>query len=147
MIWLLTNWRSALWLLLCACVAWFGAVAHHNHTNAVNAASVAEQRQQIINQLHAKNEALASSVQDLFTALARQNAILSQAVEQRTLTTQQNRRLQDEIRHDLAAEKCAAAPVDSHAVDRLRAAAQAANGIPRGNKPAAQPADRADAPY
>lgn len=92
-----------------------------------------------INDLRSKNDGLASSVDALVTAVNKQNTVMSQVTEQRAVTAQQNRKLQDEIKRYLAADKCAVAPVPADAADRLRDAAKAAGGVP-GNK-AGQPAD------
>ncbi|WP_245912253.1 hypothetical protein [Mixta gaviniae] len=51
MIWLANNWRSLLWFLLAACMVIFGSIAHHYHTKYTTAASLAEQRQETINDL------------------------------------------------------------------------------------------------
>lgn len=83
-----------------------------------------------INDLRSKNDGLASSVNDLVTAVNKQNAVMGQVVEQRAETAQQNRKLQSEIKRYLAADKCAVAPVPAGAADRLREAAKAAGGLP-----------------
>lgn len=94
-----------------------------------------------INDLRSKNDGLASSVNDLVTAVNKQNAVMSQVVEQRAETAQQNRKLQSEIKRYLAADKCAVAPVPAGAADRLRDAAKGAGGIPD-NQPAKSAAPR-----
>lgn len=83
-----------------------------------------------INDLRSKNDGLASSVTELVTAVKQQNDVMSQVTEQRAVTAQQNRKLQNEIKRYLVADKCAVAPVPPDAADRLRDAAKAAGGVP-----------------
>ncbi len=99
---------------------------------------LANSKDEQINDLRSKNDDLASSVKDLVTAVNQQNAVMSQVTEQRAVTAQQNRKLQNEIKRYLAADKCAVAPVPADAADQLRNAAKAATagGVPD-NKPAA----------
>lgn len=70
--------------------------------------------------LHSKNDGLAESVKSLTDAVRSQNEVVSQVAEQRAVTAQQNRKLQDEIKKYLASDKCAIAPVPADAVNRLR---------------------------
>lgn len=94
---------------------------------------VANSKDDQINDLRSKTDVLASSVTELVTAIKQQNDVMSQVTEQRALTTQQNRKLQNEIKRYLAADKCAAVPVPPDAADRLRDAAKAAGGVPDSN--------------
>lgn len=100
-----------------------------------------------INDLRAKNDDLAGSVKELAGAVNRQNVVMSEVAEQRAEAAQQNRMLQGEIKRYLAADKCADAPVPDAAVERLRAAAEAARGIPGGKDASPQPAGRANVPH
>ncbi|MBZ6397225.1 MULTISPECIES: Rz lytic protein [Pantoea] len=100
-----------------------------------------------INDLRSKNDDLAASVNDLVKAVNQQNAVMTQVTEQRAVTAQQNRKLQNEIKRYLAANKAAAAPVPPDAVDRLRDAAKAAGGGVPDNKAApVKPAGGTDQP-
>lgn len=92
-----------------------------------------------INDLRSKNDGLAASVNDLVTAVKQQNDVMRQVAEQRAVTAQQNRKLQNEIKRYLAADKCAAAPVPPDAADRLRDAAKAAGGVPDSKAASAKP--------
>ncbi|MEN4524902.1 Rz lytic protein [Pantoea agglomerans] len=92
-----------------------------------------------INDLRSKNDGLASSVTELVTAVKQQNDVMSQVTEQRAVTAQQNRKLQNEIKRYLAADKCAVAPVPLGAADRLRDAAKAAGGVPDSKTASAKP--------
>nr|WP_154926673.1 Rz lytic protein [Pantoea agglomerans] len=92
-----------------------------------------------INDLRSKNDGLASSVTELVTAVKQQNDVMSQVTEQRAVTAQQNRKLQNEIKRYLAADKCAVAPVPPDAADRLRDAAKAAGGVPDSKATSAKP--------
>ncbi|MGC0930454.1 Rz lytic protein [Pantoea agglomerans] len=92
-----------------------------------------------INDLRSKNDGLASSVTELVTAVKQQNDVMSQVTEQRAVTAQQNRKLQNEIKRYLAANKCAVAPVPPDAADRLRDAAKAAGGVPDSKTASAKP--------
>ncbi|WP_147198546.1 Rz lytic protein [Pantoea sp. CCBC3-3-1] len=88
-----------------------------------------------INDLRSKNDGLAASIGDLVKAVKQQNDVVSQVIEQRAVTAQQNRKLQSEIELYLAANKCAASAVPANAADRLREAAKSAGGVPD-NQPA-----------
>ncbi|QHM76513.1 hypothetical protein C7M52_02489 [Mixta theicola] len=59
MIWLVSNWRSLLWFLLATCVALFGSIAHHYHTKYASVVSLAEQRQETINDMQQRQRAVA----------------------------------------------------------------------------------------
>lgn len=124
------------------CVALWGLNARNGQLTATNERleKLANDKDNQINDLRSKNDGLASSISDLVTAVRQQNEVMSQVAEQRATTAQLNRKLQDEIKNYLAADKCAAAPVNSDAVDRLREAAKAASGISDnkaiGDKPA-----------
>ncbi|MDU4943974.1 MAG: Rz lytic protein, partial [Mixta calida] len=106
------------------CIALWGLNARNGQLMATNdrLEKLANSKDEQINDLRSKNDDLASSVDALVTAVNQQNAVMSQVTEQRALTAQQNRKLQNEIKRYLAADKCAVAPVDSNAVDRLREA-------------------------
>lgn len=125
--------------LICVCL--WGLNARNAQLTATNdrLEKLANSKDDQINDLRSKNDGLASSVNDLVTAVNKQNAVMSQVVEQRAETAQQNRKLQSEIKRYLAADKCAVAPVPAGAADRLRDAAKAAGGVPD-NQPA-NPAD------
>ena len=99
-----------------------------------------------INEMRSKNDDVAASANDLVKAVNQQNAVMSQVTEQRAVTAQQNRELQNEIRRDLAADKCAASSVPDDAADRLRDAAKSAIGIPDVKVATVKPAVRADRP-
>jgi len=131
------------------CIALWGLNARNGQLMATNdrLEKLANSKDEQINDLRSKNDDLASSVDALVTAVNQQNAVMSQVTEQRALTAQQNRKLQNEIKRYLAADKCAVAPVDSNAVDRLREAAKSAGGIQDDKKSSNQPAGRADQPY
>ncbi|HDC4513478.1 TPA: Rz lytic protein [Enterobacter cloacae] len=128
------------------CVALWGLNARNGQLTATNERleKLANDKDNQINDLRSKNDGLAASVSDLVTAVRQQNEVMSQVAEQRATTAQLNRKLQDEIKAYLAADKCAAAPVNSNVVDRLRRAAEAASGV-SGNKAAdGKPASRPD---
>lgn len=125
------------------CIALWGLNARNGQLMATNdrLEKLANSKDEQINDLRSKNDGLASSVDALVTAVNQQNAVMSQVTEQRAITAQQNRKLQNEIKRYLAADKCAVAPVDSNAVDRLRDAAKSAGGVPD-NQPAKPAATR-----
>jgi len=127
--------------LICVCL--WGLNARNSQLTATNdrLEKLANSKDDQINDLRSKNDGLASSVNDLVTAVNKQNAVMSQVVEQRAETAQQNRKLQSEIKRYLAADKCAVAPVPAGAADRLRDAAKAAGGVPD-NQPAKPAASR-----
>ncbi|MDU3815782.1 Rz lytic protein [Pantoea sp. PSNIH4] len=131
------------------CIALWGLNARNGQLMATNdrLEKLANSKDEQINDLRSKNDDLASSVDALVTAVNQQNAVMSQVTEQRAITAQQNRKLQNEIKRYLAADKCAVAPVDSNAVDRLREAAKSAGGIQGDKKSANQPAGGAYQPY
>lgn len=116
--------------LICVCL--WGLNARNSQLTATNERleKLSNSKDDQINDLRSKNDGLASSVNDLVTAVNKQNAVMSQVVEQRAETAQQNRKLQSEIKRYLAADKCAVAPVPAGAADRLRDAAKTAGGIP-----------------
>lgn len=100
---------------------------------------LANSKDEQINDLRSKNDGLATSVNELVTAVKHQNEVMGQVTEQRAVTAQQNRKLQNEIKQYLAADKCAAAPVPADAADRLRSAAKAAGGVPDSKAASAKP--------
>lgn len=116
--------------LICVCL--WGLNARNAQLTATNERleKLSNSKDDQINDLRSKNDGLASSVNDLVTAVNKQNAVMSQVVEQRAETAQQNRKLQSEIKRYLAADKCAVAAVPAGAADRLRDAAKAAGGVP-----------------
>ena len=121
--------------LICVCL--WGLNARNSQLTATNERleKLSNSKDDQINDLRSKNDGLASSVNDLVTAVNKQNAVMSQVVEQRAETAQQNRKLQSEIKRYLAADKCAVAPVPAGAADRLRDAAKTAGGV-QDNQPA-----------
>lgn len=127
--------------LICVCL--WGLNARNSQLTATNERleKLANSKDDQINDLRSKNDGLASSVNDLVTAVNKQNVVMSQVVEQRAETAQQNRKLQSEIKRYLAADKCAVAPVPADAADRLRDAAKTAGGVPD-NQPAKPAASR-----
>ncbi|ARJ43289.1 Rz lytic protein [Pantoea alhagi] len=133
--------NSGVFIIGLICIALWGLNARNSQLSATNERleKLANDKDSQINDLRSKNDDLASSVKDLVTAVNQQNAVMSQVTEQRAVTAQQNRKLQNEIKRYLAADKCAVAPVDSNAVDRLRDAAKSASGVP--DSKAAKPAD------
>jgi len=127
--------------LICVCL--WGLNARNSQLTATNERleKLSNSKDDQINDLRSKNDGLASSVNDLVTAVNKQNVVMSQVVEQRAETAQQNRKLQSEIKRYLAADKCAVAPVPAGAADRLRDAAKTAGGVPD-NQPAKPAASR-----
>ncbi|KGT86269.1 Rz lytic protein [Erwinia typographi] len=130
------------------CIALWGLHARNSQLTATNERleQLSNSKDSQINDLRSKNDGLADSVKDLVTAVNQQNAVMSQVTEQRAVTAQQNRTLQNEIKRYLAADKCAVAPVPADAVDRLRDAAKAASGVPNGKAASGKPASGADKP-
>ena len=124
--------NSGLFIIGLICVALWGLNARNSQLSATNdrLEKLANSKDEQINDLRSKNDDLASSVNDLVKAVNQQNAVMSQVTEQRAVTAQQNRKLQNEIKRYLAADKCAVAPVPADAVDRLRDAAKTAGGVP-----------------
>lgn len=123
-------------IILVAIFLW-GLNARNHQLTATNdrLAQLNDSKDVQINDLRAKNDDLAGSVKELAGAVNRQNVVMSEVAEQRAESAKQNRMLQSEIKRYLAADKCAAAPVPDAAVERLRAAAEAARGI-QGDKAA-----------
>lgn len=128
------------------CVALWGLNARNSQLTATNERleKLANSKDDQINDLRSKNDDLASSVNDLVTAVNKQNDVMSQVTEQRSVTAQQNRKLQNEIKRYLADDKCAASPVPNDAADRLRDAAKAAGGIQDNKAASVKPAGRPD---
>lgn len=116
--------------LICVCL--WGLNARNSQLSATNdrLEQLANSKDSQINDLRSKNDDMAASVNDLVKAVNQQNAVMTQVTEQRAVTAQQNRKLQNEIKRYLAADKCAVAPVPPDAADRLRDAANAASGVP-----------------
>jgi ABC-type transporter Mla subunit MlaD len=123
---------SHLLIIVIICVCLWKLNARSSQLEATNQRLVklANSKEEQIYDLRSKNDGLASSVTELVTAVKQQNDVMSQVAEQRAETAQQNRKLQNEIKHYLAADKCAVAPVPPNAAARLRHAAKAAGGVP-----------------
>lgn len=115
------------------------------HTNQ-RLEKLTNRKDEQINDLRSKNDGLASGVNELVTAVKQQNEVMSRVGEQRGVTARQNLELQNEIKRYLAADKCAAAPVDSRVVERLRDAAKSTSGVPDNKAAPAKPAGRPDQP-
>jgi len=126
--------------LICICL--WGFNARNSQLTATNERleQLANSKDSQINDLRSKNDDLAASVNDLVKAVNQQNAVMTQVTEQRAVTAQQNRKLQNEIKRYLASDKCAVAPVPPDAADRLRDAAKAAGGVPDSKAATAKPA-------
>jgi prophage endopeptidase len=60
MIWLASNWRALLWFLLCLCVAVFASVANYYHSKYEAADSLAETRQETINDMQRRQQSVAA---------------------------------------------------------------------------------------
>lgn len=124
--------NSGLFIIGLICVALWGLNARNSQLSATNdrLENLSNSKDDQINDLRSKNDGLAASVNDLVKAVNQQNAVMTQVTEQRAVTAQQNRKLQNEIKRYLAADKCAVAPVPPDAADRLRDAANAAGRVP-----------------
>lgn len=133
--------NSGLVIIGLICVALWGLNASNSQLKATNdrLEKLANSKDEQINDLRSKNDGLASSVTELVTAVKQQNVVMSQVTEQRAVTAQQNRKLQNEIKRYLAADKGAVAPVPPDAADRLRDAAKAAGGVPDSKTASAKP--------
>jgi myosin heavy subunit len=133
--------NSGLVIIGLICVALWGLNASNSQLKATNdrLEKLANSKDEQINDLRSKNDGLASSVTELVTAVKQQNDVMSQVTEQRAVTAQQNRKLQNEIKRYLAADKCAVAPVPPDAAERLRDAAKAAGGVPDSKAATAKP--------
>jgi len=133
--------NSGLVIIGLICVALWGLNASNSQLKATNdrLEKLANSKDDQIKDLRSKNDDLASSVTELITAVKQQNEVMSQVTEQRAVTAQQNRKLQNEIKRYLAADKSALAPVPPDAVDRLRDAAKAAGGVPDSKAATAKP--------
>ncbi|MCU5775106.1 Rz lytic protein [Erwiniaceae bacterium BAC15a-03b] len=130
------------------CVALWGLNARNSQLTATNdrLEKLANSKDDQINDLRSKNDGLAASVTGLVSAVRQQNDVMSQVTDQRVVTAQQNRKLQNEIKRYLEADKCATAPVPADAADRLRAAAKAAGGISDNKATSVEATGRADKP-
>lgn len=133
--------NSGLVIIGLICVALWGLNASNSQLKATNdrLEKLANSKDEQINDLRSKNDGLAASVTELVKAVKQQNEVMSQVTEQRAVTAQQNRKLQNEIKRYLAADKSALAPVPPDAVDRLRDAAKAAGGLPDSKAASAKP--------
>ncbi|MCZ4058207.1 Rz lytic protein [Pantoea sp. LMR881] len=140
--------NSGLFIIGLICVALWGLNARNSQLSATNERleKLSNSKDDQINDLRSKNDDLASSVNDLVKAVNQQNAVMSQVTEQRAVTAQQNRKLQNEIKRYLEADKCAVAPVPPNAADRLREAAKAAGGVPDSKAATAKPSSGTDKP-
>ncbi|ORM55962.1 hypothetical protein HA41_00580 [Pantoea conspicua] len=76
--WLANNWRSVLWFLLCACIIFFGSVAGHYHSKYTEAASLAEKRQETINDMQRRQKSVAALDQKYTKELADAKATIDQ---------------------------------------------------------------------
>jgi len=116
--------RNNIGIFICMlfCVALWGLNVRNSQLTATNdrLEKLANSKDEQINQLRSKNDGLAESVSSLIDAVHTQNEVVSQVADQRAVTAQQNRKLQDEIKKYLAADKCGLAPVPADAVNRLR---------------------------
>lgn len=137
---------SHIFVIALICLALWMLNARSSQLEATNQRleKLANSKDDQINDLRSKNDGLASSVTELVTAVKQQNDVMSQVTEQRAVTAQQNRKLQNEIKRYLAADKCAVAPVPPDAADRLRDAAKAAGGVPDGKTAPVKPARGTD---
>ncbi|WP_223565488.1 Rz lytic protein [Pantoea sp. OVA07A] len=132
---------SHIFVIALICLALWMLNARSSQLEATNQRleKLANSKDDQINDLRSKNDGLAASVNDLVTAVKQQNDVMRQVAEQRAVTAQQNRKLQNEIKRYLAADKCAVAPVPPDAADRLRDAAKAAGGVPDSKAATAKP--------
>ncbi|WKZ94093.1 Rz lytic protein [Chimaeribacter arupi] len=140
---------SHLFFIGLICIALWGLNARNSQLSATNdrLEKLTNSKDDQINDLRSKNDGLASSVNDLVKAVNQQNAVMSQVSEQRAVTAQQNRKLQNEIKRYLAADKCAMSPINGDAVDRLREASKSAGGVSGNESATTKPAGRADQPH
>jgi len=76
--WLANNWRSVLWFLLCVCVVLFGSAAGHYHSKYTEAASLAETRQETINDMQRRQKSVAALDQKYMKELADAKATIDQ---------------------------------------------------------------------
>lgn len=140
--------NSGIFIIGLICICLWGLNARNSQLTATNERleKLTNSKDEQINDLRAKNDDLATSVNDLVKAVNQQSAVMGQVAEQRATTAEQNRKLQNEIKRYLAADECAAAPVDSRAVERLRNAAKSASGVPDYKAATVKPAGGADKP-
>ena len=78
MTWLVNNWRSVLWSLLAGCAVLFGFTARHYHIQYISAASLAESRQETINDLQRRQKSVALLDQKYTRELADAQATIFQ---------------------------------------------------------------------
>lgn len=124
------------------CVALWGLNTSNSQLTATNGRleKIADGKDEQIRLLRQENSELADNIKSLVEAVQRQNDVMDEVEAQRTVADQQNRTLQDDIKKYLEADRCAAAPVDHRAVERLRDAANAASGgIPDSKTAKAKP--------
>lgn len=104
------------------CLALWGLNVRNSQLTATNQRleQLNDRKDEQINQLRSKNDGLAESVLSLTEAVKRQNEVVAELGEQRSITDRQNRALQNEIRRYLSTDKCALQRVPDDAADRLR---------------------------
>lgn len=132
------------------CVALWGLNTSNSQLTATNARleKIADGKDEQIRLLRQENSELADNIKSLVEAVQHQNDVMDEVEAQRVVADQQNRTLQDDIKKYLEADRCAAAPVDHCAVERLRDAAKAAvGGVPDNQRTAAQSATQPDQPH
>lgn len=116
--------RNNIGIFICIlfCVALWGLNVRNSQLTATNERleKLSDSKDAQINLLRDKNDGLADSVNNLIAAVDTQNKVVSKVADQRAVTASQNRKLQDEIKKYLAADKCSIAPVPPDAVERLR---------------------------
>lgn len=107
-------------------IALWGLNVRNTQLSATNERleKLADSKDEQINSLRAKNDDLASGVQQLTEAVTKQNAVMADVLAQRADTAEHNRELQNEIKRYLDSDKCAKSPVNSVAVSKLRQAAE-----------------------
>ncbi len=115
--------RNNIGIFICIlfCVALWGLNVRNSQLTATNERleKLSDSKDAQINLLRDKNDGLADSVNNLIGAVKTQNQVVSQVSDQRAVTALQNRKLQDEIKKFLAADKCGLAPVPADAINRL----------------------------
>lgn len=125
------------------CIALWGLNTSNSQLKASNGRleKIADGKDEQIKLLRTENSELADNIKSLLEAVQLQNDVMDEVEAQRAVADHQNRTFQDDIKKYLEADRCAAAPVDRRAADRLRDAANAAAGGVSDNQPApAKPA-------
>lgn len=129
------------------CVALWSLNTSNSQLKATNGRleKIADGKDEQIGLLRQENSELADNIKSLLEAVQLQNDVMDEVEAQRAVADHQNRTFQDDIKKYLAVDRCAAAPVDHRAVDRLRDAAKAAaGGVQYNQRTAAQPAGQPD---